>query len=243
MADYRFYKYSKINNHFLKALEEGTIYFSRQKDLNDPFDCELDIEKAIKNAATAISDGKAKKLRDLLKTSGEFERFQANVDKLGIFSSSGAMDEFQTLLWAHYADNHKGVCVLYEMPMEFLDDEDNILAVSKVAYGQDTLTEWFKALAKKLPVSHKYLITELLKVVLTAKSPPWQYEGEVRIIRPSSGSFEIDKSFLKQICFGLQSSDKEIEKVKSAIKGYKTKIDLYRAIRGGTDFGIEYTEI
>ena len=243
MADYSFFKYSKITNHLLSALEEGTIYFSRQRDLNDPFDCELDIEKAINNAANAINDDEVEKLRDLLKLDGEFERFQANINEFGIFSSSLAMDEYQTLLWSHYADNHKGVCVLYEMPMEFLDDEDNILGVTKVAYGQDTLTEWFKTLAPNLPVSHKYLITELLKVVLTAKSPPWQYEGEVRIIRPSSGFFKIDKSFVKQICFGLQSTDEDIEKVKSAIKGYKSKIALYRAIRGGTDFGIEYSEI
>ena len=243
MADYSFFKYSKINNHLLGALKEGTIYFSKQKDLNDPFDCELDIEKAINNAANAINSDEGKKLQDLLKIDGEFERFQANVNELGIFSSSLAMDEYQTLLWAHYADNHKGVCILYEMPMEFLDDEDNILGVSKVAYGQDTLTEWFKNLAPNLPVSHKYLITELLKVVLTAKSPPWQYEGEVRIIRPNSGSFKIDKSFVKQICFGLQSTDKDIEEVKSVIQGYKSNIALYRAIRGKTDFGIEFTKI
>ena len=155
----------------------------------------------------------------------------------------GAMDEYQTLLWSHYADNHKGVCILYDIPMEFLDDEENILSVSKVTYDQDSLTAWFKTIAPKLPVSHKYLITELLKVVITVKSPPWRYEGEVRIIRPTSGSFKIDKSFVKQICFGLQSTDKVIQKVRSAIDNYETKIDLYRAIRGDNDFGIEYEEI
>ena len=51
MDDYRFYKYRKINSRLLNSLEDGTVYFSHQKDLNDPFDCELDIEKAINNAA------------------------------------------------------------------------------------------------------------------------------------------------------------------------------------------------
>jgi len=243
MADYSFFKYSKINNHLLSALEEGTVYFSNQKDLNDPFDCELDIEKAITNAAKALNGDEADKIYDLLKIDGEFERFQSNVNEFGIFSSSLAMDEYQTLLWSHYADNHKGACVLYEMPMEFLDDEDEILGVSMMDYGQNTLTEWFKLLAPKLPVSHKYLITELLKVILTIKSPPWKYESEVRIIRPSYGSFKIDKSFVKQICFGLQATDEDIDKVKSIIKSYKTKIALYRAVRDETDFGIEYVDI
>lgn len=133
--------------------------------------------------------------------------------------------------------------MLYEMPMAFLDDEDNILGVSEVAYDQDSLTEWFKSLALKLPVSHFYLITELLKRVLTAKSPPWRYEREVRIIRPTPGPFKIDKSFIKQICFGLQTSDEDIGKVRSIVDKYESQVGLYKAIRGKKDFGIEYKEI
>jgi hypothetical protein len=243
MADYRFYKYRKINSRFLNSLEGGTIYFSHQKDLNDPFDCELDIKKAISNAADDLGEEGGKKLIKLLKRNGEFERFQANVNKLGIFSSCFEVDENQTLLWSHYADDHKGACVLYEMPMAFLDDEKNILGVSKVSYKQDSLIEWFKALVPKLPVSHYFLITELLKRVLTAKSPPLRYECEVRIIRPTAGSFEIDKSFIKQIRFGLQASDEDIEKVSAIVKNYKSKVSLYKAIRGNKDFGIEYEEI
>jgi hypothetical protein len=243
MEDYRFYKYRTINNRLFSSLKDGTIYFSHQKDLNDPFDCELDVKKAISNAAVELSEEEGKKLKDLLKRDGEFEKFQANVNKLGIFSSCFEMDENQTLLWSHYADDHKGLCVLYEMPMEFLDDEENILGVSKVTYEQDSLTDWFKALAPNLPVSPYYFITELLKKVLTTKSPPWRYESEVRIIRPTAGSFEIDKSFVKQICFGLQSSDRDIEKIRSIVEKYESKVSLFKAIRGKKDFGIEYKEI
>jgi len=243
MGDYKFYKYRKINSRFLNSLEDGTICFSHQKDLNDPFDCELDIKKAISNAADDLGEAGGKKLRNLLKRNGGFERFQTNVNELGIFSACFGMDKNQTLLWSHYADDHKGVCVLYEMPTEFLDDEENILGVSRVTYEQDSLTNWFKALASKLPVSDYSFITELLKRVLTAKSPPWHYECEVRIMRPTAGPFEIDKSFIKQICFGLQATDDDIEKVKAIVNNYKSKVNLYKAIRGNKDFGIEYKEI
>ena len=243
MDNYRFYKYRHINSRLLESLRDGTIYFSNQKGLNDPFDCELDIEKAIDNAADDLGREQAESLRHLLKSDGEFERFQANVNELGIFSACFEMDENQTLLWSHYANDHKGLCVMYEMPVAFLDDEDNILTVSKVTYDKDALTDWFKNLAPRLPVSHFELITELLKKVLTAKSPPWRYEGEVRIIRPAAGPFKIDKSFIKQICFGLQASDEDIDAVKSIVEKYGSKVALYKAIRGEKDFGIEYEEI
>ena len=118
-----------------------------------------------------------------------------------------------------------------------------IIGVSEVKYDQDSLTEWFKALAPKLPVSHYYLITELLKRVLTVKSPPWSYEREVRIIRPTAGPFKIDKSFIKQIFFGLRASDEDIDKVRYIVDKYESQVGLYKAIRGKKDFGIEFKEI
>ncbi|MGH8362454.1 MAG: hypothetical protein ACRESQ_03780 [Gammaproteobacteria bacterium] len=104
MDDYRFYKYRKINSRLFESLEDGTIYFSRQKDLNDPFDCELDIEKAINNAADDLSGEGGERLRHLLYKDGEFERFQENVNRLGIFSACFEMGENQTLLWAHWSE-------------------------------------------------------------------------------------------------------------------------------------------
>ena len=131
MADYSFFKYCKINKHFLKSLSDGTIYFSPRKTLNDPFDCELDILKAINNAISKSSDKDAEKLSELLQIESLFDSFQENVNKLGICSFSRDMNEFQTLLWSHYGDNHKGVCVLYEMPMSFLDDRSEEGRVGK----------------------------------------------------------------------------------------------------------------
>lgn len=243
MTIYNFYKYRKINEHLLNSLRMSQIYFSPQKELNDPFDCELDIVKAINNAIDISSDAESKKLGALLQNDSLFDNFQDNVDQLGICSFSKEMNESQTLPWSHYADNHKGVCLLYEMPESFLDDEDNILGVSEVTYVPNSLTEWFTELAKRLPVTKKELITKLLIRILTAKSPPWRYEGEARIIRPEHGAFNIDKSFLRQICFGLHATDEGIQNVRDEIKYYKPKVCLYRATRGSEDFGIEYQEI
>ena len=243
MEYYRYFKYRSINDNLLDSLREGTLYFSPQNKLNDPFDCELDIIKAIENAIKKSKPEHAKELEKLLKGKSPLDNFQANVDKLGIFSSSEEVDESQTLLWAHYANDHKGACILYEFPESFLNNEDNILGTSKVTYNPNSLTEWFVQLGSELPVTDKELITSLLIRILTAKSPPWAYEREVRIIRPEHGLFKIEKQYIKQICFGLHTSDEDIDKVREAIKDYEHDIKLYKAIRGKDDFGIDYIEI
>ena len=243
MEHYRYFKYRSINDNLLDSLREGTLYFSPQNKLNDPFDCELDIKKAIENAIKESKPEHAEELQKLLKGKSPLDNFQANVDKLGIFSSSEEIDDSQTLLWAHYANDHKGACIMYEFPESFLNDEDNILGTSRVIYDPNSLTEWFVQLGLKLPITDKELITSLLIRVLTAKSPPWVYEREVRIIRPEHGLFKIVQQYITQICFGLHASKEDIEKVREAIKEYTHDVKLYKAIRGKDDFGIDYIEI
>jgi len=243
METYRYFKYRTINGNLLNSLNEGTLYFPPQNKLNDPFDCELDIKKAINNAIKLSKPEQAKKLGELLSDSKRLDNFQENIDKLGICSFSEEINDSQTLLWAHYANDHKGICITYEFPESFLNDENNILGTSRVTYKPNSLTEWFVELGGELPVSDKELITTLLIRVLTAKSPPWEYEKEVRIIRSEHGLFKIEKEHIKQILFGLHATDTDILKVRDAIKVYEHEVKSYKAIRGDDDFGINYIEL
>lgn len=268
MNDYRFYKFSKINENRLKSLTAGTLWFSCRKQLNDPFDCQPVIEQAIKNAvclSRLTPTQHAVKLEQLLELQKQDvipKRFKVMLDKIGIFSSSYDINKFQTLLWAHYADNHKGLCILYEIPFSFLDDPKNIIGISPVTYKENSLSEWFNSsecqdsitkwlqcINRRLRAPHQIGddglldVEEILKKVLTVKSPPWEYESEVRIISRRWGSFAVPKSFVKQICFGLQSTEEDINKVRAALDGYDPKLPLYKAVRDGSDFGIAYDEI
>jgi len=243
MEIYRYFKYRTINDNLLDSLSDGTLYFPPQSKLNDPFDCELDIKKAINNAKKSSNPDQAKELGKLLSDSKALDNFQENIDKLGICSFSEEINDSQTLLWAHYANDHKGICIMYEFPEAFLNNEDNILGTSRVTYKPNSLTEWFVELGDKLPISDEEFITTLLIRVLTAKSPPWEYEKEVRIIRPEHGLFKIEKEYIKQILFGLHSTESDIQKVRDAIKDYDHEVKLYKAVRGDDDFGINYIEL
>lgn len=70
------------------------------------------------------------------------------------------------LMWAHYADSHKGFCIEYEV-----DQEDSLWPVN---YTTEPLQ----------PSLYELLLCpyETLIRILTTKSMEWQYEKEVRLI-------------------------------------------------------------
>ncbi len=234
-----------INDRFFSSLEEGYIYFAPQSKLNDPFDCNINIKNSILNAVKLLKGRPSKQLKDLLNDMPLFDSIQENLNKFGICSFCYEVNDFQTLLWSRYADDHNGACVMYEMSESFLkDDSNNIFGVSKITYETNPLTKWFKEIAAKLPtISQKELVNDLVKKILTSKSPPWSYESEIRIIRPISGVFNIPKDLIKQIIFGLQASDANIEKVKQIVSGFNSGVKLYKMTRGKEDFGIKYRDI
>ncbi len=244
-SDRLFSKFRDIDKYSIDSLIMGTIYFSPPNKLNDPFDCKLDISKAIENAAKYLSKKSSGedsyRLNDLLKKNSFFDKFQMKISKIGICSFSLKLKD--VLLWSHYSNKHKGISILYQFPYEFLDDGDKFIGISEVFYKRNPLKDWFISIANQLPMQDDELGIELAKKILTAKSPKWRYEKEARIISRSQGVLSIEKSFIKQICFGLATSDEDISLIKEITSHYKQKVELYRAIRASSDFGIRFKKI
>jgi len=242
MSNYQFFKFRSINKHFIESLFKGSIFFASPKRLNDPFDCNIDIKKSIETAAVSLDEDKAIKLRELLKNEELFKQLQTDINNLGICSFSLELKEI--LLWSHYANDHKGLCILYEFPEDFLtDDKNKIFGAAGVSYEPESLTKWFTSIADSLPIDFEKFVFELAQTIVTAKSPCWSYEKEVRIIRSQCGPFKIPKSFIKQICFGLQTSEEDVELVQEVIRHYTNKVNFCRVIRGESDFGIDVVDI
>ena len=113
------------------------------------------------------------------------------------------------LMWSHYAESHKGIC------LEFNNKREPDL----------------KKLKKFIPVNVQYK-SKLPNIYSQAdfesndwlwiKSILFKYEGEVRIIRkvknanPSS-SFSFPKKYLTKIIFGVNTSEKTIQLIKDIL--------------------------
>ena len=191
-------KFSKINENLIDSLKRDYIYFSHPEQLNDPFDCKISITKSL-NLAIKKAKGKVKKeLEDLRDEHTYFEGLNKSLSNSGIFSSSYNLHSKslrEPLLWAHYADSHKGVCFIYNIPDEYI--LENSMAGVPVKYGKNSLTNFFikQAKSKKVLTSHEF-IDELIKKYLSIKDICWSYENEYRLIRSDSGEFQLEKSFL-----------------------------------------------
>ena len=110
-----FYKYKTINKNTIESLLQKYLYFSRFEQLNDPFDGRL-INEMLTDAA-----------------------FKMALEELGIpgiLSISMQSDlNKQSLMWSHYADEHKGVRIGYKFSAEELRRRK--ILISNVIYEKE----------------------------------------------------------------------------------------------------------
>ena len=241
MGEYVFFKFQEINKYLIDGLVKGTIYFASPKQLNDPFDCRVDIKKSAKQAIEQLSGKKKDILTELVNIERYLDQIQKDTSNVAVCSFSLILND--PLLWAHYANQHRGLCLTYDFPKSFLDNPDEILAVAPVEYEDNSMTRWFIDNTPTEETGFSEFTEEIVKKVLTIKSPAWRYENEVRIIRMQNGPYEIGKSQLKQICFGLDTTDSDIDLIRQVVDNAGYSVEFCKIERSQSDFGIEEKEI
>lgn len=116
------YKYRKINKNFWKLLKHQQLYFANPSEFNDPFDCRLRLNwkcdpEEINKWLRKYVGNRAEELINYFKQNeydpkviSEFqEPLLEQMGKTFILSLSEINDNI--LMWSHYANYHKGVCL------------------------------------------------------------------------------------------------------------------------------------
>lgn len=242
MNDYVLFKYRKIDKNLLQSLVHSEIFFSGPDRLNDPFDCRVDILKALENAISKAPHQSRVKLEKLRSMSEFFEEVKTDFSKVGVCSF--ALDLKCSLMWSHYADEHCGLCLTYSFPESFFhENSGKIIGTDKVDYGINPLSDWFIEVAPNLNSFEEFGIS-LIKKVLTVKAKSWEYEKEVRMIRRDEGIHTIDKQHLKQVCFGLRTSQSDVALVKTLLDNCGYDTTLCKMTRTtGSDFEVDAVDI
>lgn len=244
MDDYRYFKFRIINKNLIDSLVNGYLYFSLPSKLNDPFDCQVDLRKSARFAASKVSGLKQDILLKIAGLDSFIDEIQEKMTQIGVCSFSLSLEE--SLLWSNYADEHRGICLLYEFTESFfLDQVNKIVGVSDVVYDENPLSDW---LIEMIPDQitddfYDYFTTELLKRVLIVKSEGWGYEKECRIIREHPGPFPIPKECLKQVCFGMRTSESDIQLVTKIVDSFGYDVKYCQICKRESDFGIKAVEI
>ncbi|WP_297285084.1 DUF2971 domain-containing protein [uncultured Brachyspira sp.] len=156
-----------------------------------------------------------------------------NIDRIKICSLAVEYDNF--LMWSHYADEHKGICIEYDISyLKKLNSKINKLILKKVIYTNKIITnKVYPYILKNKDIEYENKFISLFYI----KHKNWQYENEYRIIADTKEEYIYLP--IKAIYFGMNASDDDIKLIKSLVKDdtvkfYKMKSDkdnLFNLIR------------
>jgi tetratricopeptide (TPR) repeat protein len=232
----KLYRFKPFNERVFDELKNQKLFLNDPTQWNDPFDGRM-----FANFRVPEYQHYFKRLRMqsfCVKRSEEDQVFPT--DPLNNF-----------LMWSHYADQHQGVCLMYEYqpppqqaqetPRVFLHparyrNEPDFLHLAKYNNGPD------------LKDAHDFYLT---------KSEQWRYENEYRLVHmieegddaklkePCLLDYKDIGLTLTSICFGSECSETRIEMIKAFIKetNREDKISLKQATNDGLRFKLEHKEI
>lgn len=228
------FKYCKFDINAIQIITNKTLYFSSPDKLNDPLDSKFDLK--IKNSQYFSKETKTVLKESISNLSEEIREYLRNVgSELGnITSQERLLKEYFTfiqntylgiccfsrthsenLLWTHYADQAKGVCLVF--------DKEKLLE----SFQKNLKKSNYKIIHH--PVSYrgvKKLIVRLYKngeigysnQYLFSKTSHWKYEKEYRFVLEMRN--KNDSLFYKTNRFS-HFFDFDIECIKYIIEGQR----------------------
>lgn len=260
------YKYRSFDNngHTLDLLRNNEFYLSYSTEFNDPFDCFVEYEiigtkEECDNYIEwlKISDNKKREIYLQLK--------ECNYDYSKVFKNNDYKDNeallmccFSTipdniLLWSHYANKHKGICIGFKtsfndisMGLKIIKEEINFkiydfLPVVKMKYD------------KNMPKPHHLFNHDSKEIIpfFTTKAYQWRYEKEMRIILNKSiinkKTIKFQKSILSKIIFGIETLEKDKYVIYDIIKKHyldeKIDVKFFQAIKKRHKYKLELVDL
>jgi len=238
------YKYRKLDEYTEKNIKNNTIYFSNPLNFNDPLDtlinfffegdydllCKKFFELGIKDyKGYAKALEKHNNFNDICKDN-------PHIMNLSISCFSEEYDNI--LMWSHYADNHKGICLEYKTVSAdgyncLLFDDSDIEADYPVPMLKVKYVE--KPLDRINAIYTKYFV-EQLKDFLSTKNKIWEYENEIRCIMPNSKfknypNAKLRKNVLAGVIFGLKTTETEKVEFKELVNDNHENVTFYSMIQ------------
>lgn len=239
----RLYHWQRFDAGRLEAiLRDNTIYCSKPSDFNDPWDCRpffstdilSDAEERQKHVDWAVrvcrNDGRMSgpqienMRKQLLADRALLEKY---VREITVETQRAVLERYRVyclcpdvtnaLMWAHYADSHRGIC------LEFNVHNEVVCCALEVQYFPE------------FPMTRQYsddLAENLLP--LLAKSDVWRYEKEYRLVAQDAANATAHETLFAENGF-LKLPDSALRAV---IVGCQGDYDAVQALVGKCDADI-----
>ncbi|MBD3340497.1 MAG: DUF2971 domain-containing protein [Candidatus Lokiarchaeota archaeon] len=240
-------KFSSYNQYLLEGLTNQTLFFSSIYNFNDPFEgvfrykISADYSK-FKDFYLNHYRGREDKLDYYFNNKIEFEKllnqtFDWRYENNGVCCFSHGSKKTDILMWANYADNHKGLCLVFKKDkLAFHGILLNNTAISDPT-GPHEITYTHKYLDED-PLNRKLTI----ETFLTTKFDIWINENEFRYISPKPGNYVFNIESLHEIIFGLRTSPSAIKTIKNIYRN-QDKIKYKQIVLSDDKFGFRLKEI
>jgi len=194
----RLYRYRSVEelDRELKAIEEQYLYCAAFGKLNDP------MEGLFSTSRTVRESAKHRAIRASIRE---------NKANLGMCSFSEVYDH--ELMWAHYADQFRGICISYSLP-RLLSGLPKDVHFVRMFYNE---TE---------PTIHRTNDDpgQLAKMVLSYKSYKWLYEREWRMFAPLGKAYYRNIASVTRVYLGSRISDHDRNEILKKLKPLKIKV-------------------
>jgi len=175
----------------IDAVLQGYIYCSRYTDMNDPME-------GFYRASIRARDHE------------EYSAFIADVreEKLGLGIASLSETWYNELMWAHYADQFRGICVVYVASrlLHGLSDGDRF---ARVAYGD-----------KPYHINLEGLRSDArARAILSTKNLKWSYEREWRLFAKAPGEAHHGHGVIPTIFLGTRMHIDDRDEIARRLEG------------------------
>lgn len=211
------YKYCTVDTLFL-ILKNSNLYYSIANEFNDPFELTTQIFEGFDNEYLGrlfISKIDSRLLDKIDHFSTDYTQIIINawkslIPQIGIscFSKSPLV----SLMWSHYANKHRGVCIGFNFDLEI--NSEKIIQMP---------VRYIENIEKCDFFNEENIVSGMMAYHwLLSKSKVWQYENEVRRINISKhGLLPIQLKIISEIYLGLNITVDEANDIREMLNNLK----------------------
>jgi hypothetical protein len=166
----------------LSAIERGYIWCGTYNQMNDPME-------GFYRSNTRVHEEPG------------YDEFSEMVrlEKLGLGIASLSETWNNELMWAHYADGFRGICIAYPLA-RLLDGLDRAHALTRVAYGDRP---------HYLNLSTMHDADLRARAILSTKNLKWSYEREWRLFSPHPGESQCGPRPVARVYLGMRMTPED----------------------------------
>ncbi|VAW88449.1 hypothetical protein MNBD_GAMMA18-1762 [hydrothermal vent metagenome] len=232
------FKYRKFDKRSIELLVNRQLWFAKPASLNDPFEGKSSCSEVLEAVWShyPFPEEERKQYKTIIET---------QLQNSGICSFSKTRKN--QLMWSHYADEHKGICIGFNEQI-LRPDNSSIYPIDvtyQAEYPFAGIIERFKYFEELPGVNNtKSIAGDIFYSVLGTKYLNWEYERERRLVYQKSQAISFTEKAVNSIFFGLKMPERDRLTLRKLLSGEEWQhIKWYQAIKSKTEYALVFQEI